>query len=135
MDGKCRKKTDRAVEDETLEEESNPAVASVGAQTDLGMEAVISMQEHYDETSRLAYIMENDMVPLYVHNAMQESHHRDTTGPCISDYKIKNGDIGPSSTTSPKHQCFSPEAANAGMQIQGASFATRPMKSRSSKAY
>jgi hypothetical protein len=68
---------DTATEGENLEEVSTPVTLSVATQTDVGMNEVVPIQEHYEETQRLVSVIEDEMVPLYVYNAMQETHHRE----------------------------------------------------------
>jgi len=50
---------------------------SVAIQTDVGMHKIVPIQVHYEETQRLVSIIEEEIVPLYLHNAMQETHHRE----------------------------------------------------------
>ena len=46
-------------------------------QTNVGIHEIIPIQEHYEETQRLVSIIEKEMVPLYMHNAMQKTHYRE----------------------------------------------------------
>ena len=56
---------------------NTPAVSSVGTQTDVEARELVPYFEHYEEIRRLQDMMESDMVPKYVYDAMVETDHRE----------------------------------------------------------
>ena len=72
-----RGRADRFAEEETLEEDSNPATRTVEIQTDIHGDAMVTMEEFFEEKQRLETYIEEETVPLYVHDALRETQFRE----------------------------------------------------------
>ena len=97
---------------------------SVATQTDVEMHEIVPIQEHYEETQRLVSVIEEEMVPLYVHNAMQETHHRelDTYYETLNE-RLRAQERGHQANLHNLNQApvfFTQRVAAAGMQILSA---------------
>lgn len=101
---------------------STPVTSSVATQTEAGMNEVVSIQEHYKETQRLASVIEDEMVPLYVHNAMQETHHRelDIYYETLNERLRAQECSHQANLHSLTHPCSTQRVVAAGMQIYSA---------------
>ena len=79
-------------------------------------------QEHYKETQRLASVIEDEMVPLYVHNAMQETHHRelDIYYETLNERLRAQERSHQANLHSLTHPCSTQRVVAAGMQIYSA---------------
>eukprot|EP00435_Cladocopium_sp_Y103_P035989 s155_g9.t1 len=130
----------QAAEDETLKEDSMPAVSprettaemegiptirrDAEAQTEIEMHEVVRFQEYFDETQRLESHIEHNTMPNHIYDAMVATLHRelDIYYEALYDrLREQEYQHRVNLHTLTEHQCFSREAADAGIQIQNIS--------------